>query len=283
VGAVVGLVAGIGILLVWGAITGQPQSIRSRRTGRVVRLVERAAIPRVTVGSLIGACLASGLVVGTLVLLATSVPMAALLATLLAGYVPVLLLKRRVHQRSKALRTSWPDAVDMLISAVRAGMSLPEALADLSRRGPEPLRPAFTVFAAEYRATGSFLTALDVLQDHLADPVADRVVASLRIAREVGGTDLGSVLRTLSALLREDARARGDIEARQSWTVAAARISVAAPWLTLAFLSTRPEGAAAYRSWAGALLLIAAAVASFIAYRTMIMIGRLPTEPRMIT
>jgi tight adherence protein B len=105
----------------------------------------------------------------------------------------------------------------------------------------------------------------------------------LRIAREVGGTDLGTVLRTLSALLREDARTRGDIEARQSWTVSAARISVAAPWLTLAFLSTRPEGAAAYRSLTGAIVLVADAVMTFVAYRMMIMIGKLPSEPRMIT
>ncbi len=32
------------------------------------------------------------------------------------------------------------DAVDQLTSAIRAGLSLPEAVADLARRGPEPLR-----------------------------------------------------------------------------------------------------------------------------------------------
>jgi tight adherence protein B len=282
-GALLGLVAGIGSVLVWSSITSAPRPRRSRTIGPLTRLVEQAAIPRVTNGSVIGACIASGLVVGTLVLIATAVPMAALLAAVLAGALPVLLLRRRVHVRIRALRVCWPDAVDQLVSAVRAGMALPEALADLARRGPEPLRPAFGVFASEYRATGSFFTALEALQEHLADPVADRVIASLRIAREVGGTDLGTVLRTLSALLREDARTRGDIEARQSWTVAAARISVAAPWLTLAFLSTRPEGAAAYRTITGAIVMLAAAGASVIAYRMMIMIGRLPTEPRMIT
>lgn len=283
IGALLGLLFGIGLLLIWTVLTGDPRPPRSRRSGLVTRLVERAAIPRMTVGSLVGACLASGLVVGSLVLIITAVPMAALLAGVLAGYVPVALLKRRVTMRMRALRVCWPDAVDMLVSAVRAGMSLPEALADLSRRGPEPLRPAFSVFAAEYRATGSFFVALDVLQEFVADPVADRVIASLRIAREVGGTDLGTVLRTLSALLREDARTRGDIEARQSWTVSAARISVAAPWLTLAFLSTRPEGVAAYRSLTGAIVLLAAAGTTFVAYRLMIMIGKLPSEPRMIT
>ena len=105
----------------------------------------------------------------------------------------------------------------------------------------------------------------------------------LGIAREVGGTDLGGVLRTLSTLLREDARTRGEIEARQSWTIAAARMAVAAPWVTLALLSTRPEGMAAYQSALGAMVLIVAAVASVLAYRMMMAIGRLPVEPRLIT
>ena len=99
----------------------------------------------------------------------------------------------------------------------------------------------------------------------------------------MGGTDLGTVLRTLSTLLREDARTRGDIEARQSWTVSAARMAVAAPWITLAMLCTRPEAVAAYNSWSGALVIALAGVLSFAAYRVMLAIGRLPIEPRMIT
>lgn len=282
-GAIVGLFIGLGIVLIVAAFTAAPPNAKPKQTNRLTRLVERAAIPRVTTNSLVGACVANALVTGTAVLVITAVPMAALLAMIIAGYVPIMLLKRRVNQRMKALRTSWPDAVDALVSAVRAGMSLPEALIDLAHRGPEPLRPSFTLFTQEYRATGSFEHSLQALQDVCADTVADRVVASLRIAREVGGTDLGSVLRTLSTLLREDARTRGEIEARQSWTVAAARMAVAAPWVTLALLSTRPEGMAAYQSALGALVLLIAAGASVLAYRMMMAIGRLPIEPRLIT
>ena len=115
----------------------------------------------------------------------------------------------------------------------------------------------------------------------LADPVADRVIASLRIARDVGGSDLGRVLRTLSTLLREDARMRGEIEGRQSWTVSAARMAVAAPWVTLALLCTRPEAVQAYRTPAGAVVLVAAALVSVVAYRLMMRIGRLPAERRL--
>jgi len=106
-------------------------------------------------------------------------------------------------------------------------------------------------------------------------------IAALRIARDVGGSDLGVVLRTLSALLRENARMRGEIEARQSWTVSAAKLAVAAPWVTLALLCTRPDAVRAYSSAGGAGVLLLAAALSFIAYRVMLRIGRLPAEPRM--
>ena len=93
---------------------------------------------------------------------------------------------------------------------------------------------------------GASTTRLDRLKERLSDPVGDRLVESLRIAREVGGTDLGHLLRTLSGFLREDARTRAELETRQSWTVNAARLAVAAPWAVLAMLSTNPESVAAY-------------------------------------
>ena len=116
----------------------------------------------------------------------------------------------------------------------------------------------------------------------MADPVADRIVESLRLAREVGGTDLGRLLRTLATFLREDNRTRGELEARQSWTVAGARMAAAGPWVVLAFLSTRPETAEAYNSVAGAMVLGVGAACSIVAYQGMLRIGRLPDDVRVL-
>lgn len=279
-GALLGLGVGVGLVLVLVGLTSTPAPPRPRRR-RLAALVERAGA-RVTPGGVLGLCATAGVTASLVALLVTALPAVALVAGVVAAYAPVALLRRRAAQRQAALRTAWPDAVDALVSAVRSGMSLAESLADLGRRGPEPLRPAFAHVAAEYRATGSFGAALDELRDTLADPVADRVVAALRIAREVGGTDLGRVLRTLSELLREDARTRGEIEARQSWTVNAARLAVAAPWITLALLSTRPETVTAYATATGAVVLVVAAGLSVLAYRLMLLIGRVPAEQRVL-
>jgi tight adherence protein B len=280
-GAILGLVAGAGLLLVLAATTGGAVEPRNRRPGYLRRLLLAAGMPQVPPMAVVATCVGAGLVIGVLALLVTAVPMAALLAAVGAANAPLMVIRRRGRQRTLALRRSWPEAVDTLVSAIRAGMSLPEAVIELSRCGPQPLREACAQFAAEYRASGSFATALDALQRHLADPVADRVVASLRIARDVGGSDLGVVLRTLSSLLREDARTRGEIEARQSWTVSAARLAVAAPWITLALLCTRAEAIEAYASAGGAFVLLVAAALSVVAYQLMLRIGRLPAEARL--
>jgi len=180
------------------------------------------------------------------------------------------------------LRDLWPDAVDNITSAVRAGLALPEALSQLAIRGPEELRPAFASFAEDYRASGRFHDCLNRLKDRLADPVGDRLVESLRIAREVGGSDLGRLLRTLSAFLREDARTRAELETRQGWTINAARLASAAPWIVLAMMSFQRDSLQAFSSPAGVVILAIGAGVTVVAYRLMVRIGRLPEEERVL-
>ena len=193
---------------------------------------------------------------------------------------PWLFLRRRVQQRARARREVWPYVVDDLSSGIRAGLSLPEAVAAIAERGPTILRPAFARFAAHYRSSGSFNAGLDRLATELADPFADRVIEALRLARDVGGTDVGRLLRTLSQALREDARARGEIEARQSWTVNGARLAVVAPWLVLLLLASRSSSVQVYDEPAGLLVLGIGAVLSVASYLLMQRIGRLPSEAR---
>ena len=188
--------------------------------------------------------------------------------------------RRRSRRHERAIRLAWPDAVDALVSGVRAGLALPDAVSSLSTSAPAVLRPPFSAFAVEYRATGSMERALDVLQDRTTDAVGDRVVAALRLARDAGGTDLVPVLRGLGVMVREDARIRSEVEARQGWSIAAARMAVAAPWVTLALLCLRPEAVHAYASPAGLVLLSVAAVLCVIAYVVMLRIGRLPMDER---
>jgi tight adherence protein B len=228
------------------------------------------------------ACLLAVGLGGLRVYAATRVAPIALCFAAMSGYAPVALVRLRARRRRASLRELWPDAVDNITSGVRAGLALPEALSQLAIRGPVELRPAFHAFAEDYRSSGRFHECLDRLKSSLSDPVGDRLIESLRIAREVGGSDLGRLLRTLSTFLREDSRTRSELEARQGWTVNAARLAVAAPWVVLAMLCTRPESIRAYASTTGTLVLVVGAVVSVAAYRIMLLVGRLPEDERVL-
>lgn len=285
-GALLGLALGLGLLLVWQSVRGTPGiSSRPRRrvvTGRLGELIATAGIESVTPRQLLLSSAGAGLVVGFGFLAVSRVVPIALAFGTFAAYLPVALVRYRARQRRAELRDLWPDAVDNLASAVRAGLSLPEALAQLGHRGPEPLRRPFHQFGQDYRATGRFQPSLDRLRDRLADPTGDRICESLRIAREVGGSDLGRLLRTLSSFLRDDARTRAELETRQGWVVNAARLAVSAPWILLALLSTRTEAIRAFNGPGGWVVLGVGAGLCVVAYRLMLRMGRLPEEARVL-
>jgi tight adherence protein B len=284
-GAVLGLTLGLGLLLIWrsGPRRGAPRQRSGRGVGdRLRELLAQAGIEAVTPAQLVATSAVLGAVALLLALAVSRALPIAVAFGLFAATGPLALVRYRRRVRRTELREVWPDAVDNLASGVRAGLSLPEALSALGTRGPEDLRPPFRRFGEDYRATGRFGESLDRLKDALADPVGDRVVESLRLAREVGGTDLGRLLRTLSTFLREDARTRAELETRQGWTVNAARLALAAPWILLALLSLRPSAVAAYHSPQGGMVLLVGGAVSLVAYRVMMRIAQLPTEERVL-
>ncbi len=221
-----------------------------------------------------------GVVGGALVLALIGVLALGVAAAILAAVAPSVVIGWRARARRRANRVIWPDVVDQLVSAVRSGLALPDSVVSLAHTGPALSRASFAVFESAYRATGNFALCLDELKSALADPVADRIIETLRMSREVGGTELTTVLRNLSADLRQESAIRAEVEARQSWVMNAAKLGVAAPWVVLLLLATRPEAAAAYNSVAGTTLIVIGLAVSFVAYRLMLGLGRLPEERR---
>ncbi|WP_449373468.1 type II secretion system F family protein [Arthrobacter psychrolactophilus] len=281
--AIVGILGGMGLFLIWNACWNEPARLsHGGRRSALERLLQRAGVPQVSPISLVMSSAGLALLIALIVLVLTGAPAIALCFALFSGYLPFALLNMRARRRTAAMREIWPDVVDHLRSAIRAGLSLPEALAQLGSKGPVQLRGDFQVFALDYRASGHFEEALQKLKATLADPVADRIIEALRLTRDVGGSDLGRLLGTLSEFLRDHARTRSELEARQSWTVNAARLAVAAPWIVLMLMSTRPEAVGAYNSPAGWVVLGGGLLISLVCYRVMLRIGALPEERRVL-
>lgn len=243
-------------------------------------LLAAAGMSRLSPTGVIIASIAAAAVAGLIALAASGIPTVAAIAAVILGLAPWSLIRMRARVRQRQNRAFWPDVVDHLVSAVRAGLTLPDAISALGTTGPEPLRQAFLGFERHYQLRANFSQGLDELKDALADPTADRIIETLRMSREVGGSQLPAVLRALSDFLREELAVRSEIEARQSWQLNAARLGVAAPWVVLLLLGSRPEAQAAYNTPAGSLLIVAGVGVCIVAYRLMLMIGRLPEQDR---
>jgi tight adherence protein B len=216
-------------------------------------------------------------------LLIVGVPMVALLAGVLGGAVPVGMRRKRDRRAADDRRAAWPEAVELLAGTVRSGETLAGAVAVVAERGPIALRADFERVAGDQCASGDLRGALERLRDALADPIADRVVATLILIHRVGGRESARVLHTLANFLRADLALRREVAARQSWTTVAARVAVAAPWIVVLLVSARAEGRDAYSTPAGAAVLLVGAAVTFIGYRVMVVTGRIPEPPRTAT
>lgn len=251
---------------------------RTVQTTRLSRLIREAGF-RTEPSVIAFGMVAAAVVAASIAWLVTASGALAGVLGVAAAAAPIVYLRSRRLRLLRLRRALWPDVCDLLIASIRVGMPLPDAVSALATSAPAALRPAFRAFERDVHATGSFDVSAEHLKHALADPVADRIVETLRMAREVGGTELTTVLRALSSSVRAEAALRAEVEARQSWIRGAAVLGAIAPWVILAMLLLRPEGAEAYASAEGILLIVVGAAVSVIAFRIMLRIGRLP-EPR---
>jgi len=228
------------------------------------RLWAGARIFGLAVSGALGAALIVDSVVG--------VPAVVAVGALTAAAAPWLLVRHRRQVATAEQRAAWPDAIEVIRAGVRSGATLVEAVADGAERGPDVLRSRFRRFRHSMVAGAPFQRAIGMLR-RPGDDVSDRVAAVLVLAHEVGSCDVGRVLGETADFLRADLAQQREIDARRSWNVAAARMAVAAPWVTVAVLSIQPSGRAAYSSATGTVLLAVVAAATSVAYWLMTRIG----------
>jgi tight adherence protein B len=105
--------------------------------------LRQAGIEGVTAGQVLALQALGGVVAGLAVVVVSRSLSVALCFAVFAFFAPTAIVGRLRARRQGELRDVWPEVVDNLVSAVRAGMSLPEAVGALGTRGPGTLRPAF--------------------------------------------------------------------------------------------------------------------------------------------
>lgn len=276
---VLAVLGALGALLLFQGLTGGASS--PAEEGRMARRLREAGVAEESAGKWLGLSVAIGVLGFFLFAGLTSSLVVAVPFGIAAGFTPWTVLASRMRKRAQMQQEEWPDALASLVAAVRSGSSIPEAmLASRNRCGPH-LEASFDVFARVYRSSGSFNAAMHAFRREASDPVGDRLAVVLAMTQEVGGTDLVRVLRTLGDFVRSDLALRKEIAARWSWTVSAARLAAAAPWVVLVMMATQPEAARAFSTPAGAWVIATGGAATLLGYRLMLRAGRLPSPERL--
>ncbi len=208
------------------------------------------------------------------------IPVVAPLAGVAAVAVPLAVLDSARSRRRRSAAAAWPNVIDAIRMALRAGLTVHDAIRAAHSHLPAQWRDAWTESTMN-AAVGTPLTqVLRDLRRELADPIGDRLCETIETSLEVGGTELPVVLDELARSVRAEQLIRRDAVARQSWVKHAARLGSAAPWIVVVMLATRADARDAFSNVAGASLLVACAGATVVAFAVMSALGRLPDPPR---
>ena len=235
-----------------------------------------AGVPLSIVAVILGTVsVIAGVLVTAVIPLSVVTPLGALV-----GFaVPLITLSSVRSTRRRRARSAWPDVIDSLRVSLRSGSTVAESFAATAVMVPAEWRRSWGEFHNNLSRGLDTDIALRRLQNELADPIADRVVESLVVTREFGGTELPIVLSELGRSIRREQAIRDEARTRQSWVRHAATLGVVAPWIVLAMLATRPENRDAYATTAGTVVIVASAGATVVAYLVMSALGTL-REPR---
>ena len=195
---------------------------------------------------------------------------------MVAGWIgPFMWLRWRQKRRITAFEQQLPDAIDMLVSAMKAGYSFQAATQFIGEEMIEPLGPEFGRFYDEQRLGMDVRTALVGMQTRLDSLDLKMFVTAVLIQRETGG-NLSEVLSNLADLIRQRIAMRGQIQTLIAEPKLSARFLAVLPVIVFMILSVlnpnffdpmTEEGSL------GRVVLIASAISVVVGYMIMMKIA----------
>lgn len=189
--------------------------------------------------------------------------------------LPGLLRRRSRDRRSRADARRWPDFLAAVRSRLATGAAIPAACADAARH----VGGRFLDLAAPGMP---FADLAATTRDRWADPLADRVLTTLELANQVGGTQVGAVLGALTESVNADLRLRRAHEAALTEQRLTAGVALCAPWLILTLtVLTNPTSAEAFSTRTGHLIIAGGGVATIAGYLMARRSARLSRPPRL--
>jgi tight adherence protein C len=131
------------------------------------------------------------------------------------GVLPLYWLRIKVMARKKAILKAMPDAVDLIVTTVEAGLAIDAALAEVGHETRGPLGEELRLTVRETTLGRSRRDALVRLIERTQVPELKTFVQSI-IQAEQTGVPVGQVLRTQAAQIRLKKRQAAEAEAQRA-------------------------------------------------------------------
>ncbi len=175
--------------------------------------------------------------------------------------VPRWLLSFLKKRREKKFLNGFPDAVDVIVRGVKAGLPLLDCIKMIALEAPEPLKSEFRVIL-ETQAIGMPLgEACGKLYERTPLPEANFFGIVVAIQQKAGG-NLSEALGNLSRVLRDRKKMKAKIQAMSQEAKASAGIIGALPIavMTLVYLTSPQYISLLFTTSIGNMMLAASAV-----------------------
>jgi tight adherence protein B len=214
-------------------------SMLRRRSGTAGDRLEQAGLTiryQHLAGLVLLACLLAG---AAGLLLAGPLP-----ALVLAALVPLAtkgVLGAMAGRRRAAFADQLDDTLQLMASSLRAGHSLLQALASVSREAEEPTSEEFSRVVNETRVGRELGDALEETARRMSNQDFVWVAQAIAINREVGG-NLADVLDGVAGTIRERNQIRRQVKALAAEGKLSAYILMALPFAISAFLAVANPG-----------------------------------------
>ncbi len=137
-------------------------------------------------------------------------PILAIPVGVVGAALPLLYARQRKFKRIRQFESQFPDALDMLNRALRAGLALNGAIQIVADESPDPVAKEFRVLFEENRLGLDMKEALKKLAGRVDSIELRLFVTAVILQRETGG-NLAEILERTAEIIRDRFRILGDI------------------------------------------------------------------------
>jgi tight adherence protein B len=137
-------------------------------------------------------------------------PIFALPVGIVTAFVPLIYARNKKHKRIRQFEQQFPDALDVLTNALRAGLALTGAIQVVSEELPDPVANEFAILFEEVRLGLDMKIALHKLSERVDSAELHLFVTAVIVQRETGG-NLAEILQGTAAVIRDRFRILGDV------------------------------------------------------------------------